>query len=183
VERYEPLYPDLEIQGWLGKEKVAAIQGKSVLLFTSEEGHASVVRESLKPNFDPNSQDTSEPRVFAQGLLIPGEEWGGYPVVDIRQRTYYGTDDPGNLEGLKHIPAFEPNVVPESNAPSIPSGAKIEKIELVYLARDLVGLPELTTSIYLQPAWCFSGHYTDGTPFEIYVQALTDAYLLPEPEE
>lgn len=183
LERFEPLYAGLKIQGWLGNEAVVTIQGKPVLLFTSNDGHSYIVKESLGPDFDPVNQSPVEQPLFMQGFLLPEQKWGGYQVVDILLRTYSGTDDPGNLEGLKQPPVFEPNVIPESSSLSLPSGAKIEKVELVYLAKDLAGVPELIAPIYLQPVWCFSGHYTDGTPFEIYVQALTDAYLLPEPEE
>ena len=33
---------------------------------------------------------------------------------------------------------------------------------------------------YIQPAWRFSGHYSNGDEFEILVQALKQEYLLPE---
>jgi hypothetical protein len=183
LERYEPVYAGLKIQGWLGQEQVATVQEKSVLLFTSDDGHTFVVKESLGPNFDPANQGPFDQKFFVQGFLLPGQSWGGYQVVDLLMKTYFGTDDPGNLEGLKNIPAFEPNVVPEANSPSLPGGAKIENVELVYLAKDLAGAPQPTSPIYLQPVWCFSGHYDNGSPFEIYVQALTDTYLLPDPEE
>jgi hypothetical protein len=184
VERYEPLYPGLQIQSWLGKETLATVQGKTVLLFASQDGQTFVTSESLKPAFDPANQKPEPIRFFAQGFLMPGKNWGGYPVVDIRFKAF-GGDSTTSLEDMqKQFPNNQPKVLPESAAPQpIPSGAKIERIELVYVAKDLRGLPEPTTPVYLQPAWSFVGHYSDGTPFEIYVQALTDAYLLPEPDQ
>jgi hypothetical protein len=189
VERYEPLYPDLKLQSWIGKEDIFIIQGKSVIRFTSEDGHVYVTKDSLRPDFDPANQPPVDGRIFAQGFIYPGEGWGGYPVIEINlpRSIVPGLDDTQTLEELqKQFPPInQPDVLPEGIIPIPPTGAKIERIELVYLARDVRGLPEsdLPNQLYIQPAWSFSGHYADGTPFEIYVQALTDAYLLPEPEQ
>jgi len=57
-------------------------------------------------------------------------------------------------------------------------------VELVYYAPDPrtrrqdVG----SDAIYLQPAWRFYGHYSDGSEAEFLVQALRQEFLLPELE-
>jgi hypothetical protein len=63
--------------------------------------------------------------------------------------------------------------------------AMIEKIELIYFASppDQVafgpdGNPQnMEAQLLVQPVWRFSGTYSDGTFFEILVQALADSYL------
>ena len=185
IERYEPLYPGLEAQSWVGKQEISTVQGKSVLLFTSEDGRVYVKNESLQPGFDAANWPPGEGRIFVQGFVLPGKDWGGYPVIDMPRSVITIDNNTQSLEELQklYFGGNQPDVLPDEGAPVIPTGAKIEKIELVYLAKDLSGVPELTDPIYMQPAWSFRGHYSDGTPFEIYVQALTDTYLLPEPDQ
>ena len=60
--------------------------------------------------------------------------------------------------------------------------ATIEKVELVYYIPDP---RNITTELeadqrYLQPAWLFRGHYSNGDEFEYLIQALKDEFLLPE---
>jgi hypothetical protein len=57
----------------------------------------------------------------------------------------------------------------------------IEKIELAYFAHDQRW--QNYEPAYLQPVWRFSGHYEDGSEFEILVQALKPEFLLPELED
>jgi hypothetical protein len=63
-----------------------------------------------------------------------------------------------------------------------PPSATIEKVELMYFVTNqrwqvdhLDDGPQ-----YIQPAWRFYGHYSDGNEFEILVQALKQEFLLPE---
>lgn len=60
--------------------------------------------------------------------------------------------------------------------------ATIEAMDLVYYVRYppyAIRDPNAGTQ-YLQPAWRFYGHYSDGSEFEILVQALKREFLLPE---
>jgi len=78
-----------------------------------------------------------------------------------------------------------------SNGGDIPSPppatllATVEQIDLIYYASPLEQLSQ--ESLYadfgirsVQPVWRFSGHTDQGAAFEIYVQAVADAYLLVE---
>jgi hypothetical protein len=59
--------------------------------------------------------------------------------------------------------------------------ATIEKVELVYFVSDPRYLTDSNAGYpYLQPAWRFYGHYSNGDEFEVLIQALQDQYLLPE---
>jgi hypothetical protein len=55
-------------------------------------------------------------------------------------------------------------------------------VEVVYYIPDpRYGLPESGTDPqYIQPAWRFYGHYSNGDELELLVQALKQEYLLPE---
>jgi hypothetical protein len=64
----------------------------------------------------------------------------------------------------------------------VPPTVTIEKVELVYFVTNqrwqVDHLDE--DPQYIQPAWRFYGHYSNGDEFEILVQALKEEYLLPE---
>jgi len=58
--------------------------------------------------------------------------------------------------------------------------ATIESVELVYYTSNPRYLPDPDTAEqYVQPAWRFHGHYSNGNEFEILIQALRQEYLLP----
>ncbi|HMR99045.1 MAG TPA: hypothetical protein PKE62_07290 [Anaerolineales bacterium] len=63
-----------------------------------------------------------------------------------------------------------------------PPTATLEIIELAYHVRyPPYALADPSAGIqYAQPVWRFYGHYSNGDEFEILVQALKEAYLLPE---
>jgi hypothetical protein len=81
--------------------------------------------------------------------------------------------------------ADQPYVTDKSQATGVPIAkpptATVEKVELVYFVSN----PRYTTDPnagypYLQPAWRFYGHYSNGDEFEVLIQALPDEYLLPD---
>ena len=76
----------------------------------------------------------------------------------------------------------EPNTpAPETNSPPT---LTIEKVELVYFVSNplyQVNDPNAgRRSPYIQPAWHFSGHYSNGDADDILIQALKEDYLSPE---
>ena len=84
------------------------------------------------------------------------------------------------------ITADQPYVMDGALDPEeyIPPDATIEKVELVYHLSDPRYAPPAANASpqYIQPAWRFQGHYSNGDEFEILVQALKQEYLLPEIE-
>ena len=81
------------------------------------------------------------------------------------------------------ITADQPNVIDETVAPesNVYPEATIERVELVYYISDPRYLPDPEAAEqYIQPAWRFYGHYSNGNEFEILIQALKQEYLLPE---
>jgi hypothetical protein len=58
--------------------------------------------------------------------------------------------------------------------------AVVEQVELVYFALNPLANDANVEPGYAQPMWRFSGHYSDGSEFEIFVQALQAQYLSPD---
>ncbi len=82
VERYEPVYLDLQIEAWIGTWEVVNLEGKDVILFTSEDGSQFILASSLEFDPDefvgyPGSPDTGEggsppgSRVLLEGVRYP----------------------------------------------------------------------------------------------------------------
>ncbi len=183
VERYEPVYPGLQNQILVGTEQTATIEGKELRLFTAEDGTAYVLQASLDAAYGsaPDNKIPGGKWVYVHGLVIPDRTFGGYPVL--KTISEVPSEEKFDQEQIEAIFQLAPSVIPAEHARGLPTGAAIDSIELVYLTQDLRNAGTSSSgTVYVQPAWCFSGHYADGTAFEIYVQALTDDYLLPEPD-
>ena len=119
-------------------------------------------------------------RVLASLAAMPGLTFGDYPAICVYSSVMAinpKTNQPMELQ----ITADQPNILPEP--PSVEAGnlptATIESVELVYyVPNPAYGTP--APGQYIQPAWRFQGHYSDGSEFEILVQALRREFLLPE---
>ncbi len=186
VDRYEIPYPDIQFQILTGTQKAVELEGERVALFTTADG-TSYVQLTSNGFPDITMPATEGSDVFLQVLAIPGESYGGYPAL----RVFDGVSavnpkdgQPVEFTGL----ADQFNIVDESLQPGlenyIPPELTIESVELVYYAPDPrtrrqdVG----SDAIYLQPAWRFHGHYSDGSKAVFFVQALKQEFLLPELE-
>jgi hypothetical protein len=122
-----------------------------------------------------------------QVLAIPGDSFGGYPALrvfdgvaavnpkDGQPVEFTGSADQFNIGDESVQPGLENYVPPELT---------IERVELVYYAPDPRNRRQDTgpATLYLQPAWRFYGHYSDGSEVEFLVQALKQEFLLPELE-
>ena len=82
----------------------------------------------------------------------------------------------------------EPVATGESNTPAsatnTPPTLTIEKVELVYFVSNPLYQANdpgaSRRSPYIQPAWHFSGHYSNGDAYDILIQALKQEFLSPE---
>jgi hypothetical protein len=190
VEHYEAAYPDLQFQLISGTQKIEMVEGQSVILITADDGETYValmpvggtaVMPVSSPGKAPNLNDPAtapEPvlgKMTYEGLLIPGESFAGYPGIRVFNSAPEMAD--GNP-----IPISIVSDKPYSyEGPPPPTSMTIEKIELAYFAHDQRW--QNYEPAYLQPVWRFSGHYEDGSEFEILVQALKPEFLLPELED
>ncbi len=180
VERYEIPFPDLQFQILRGKQQSVTLEGQTATLFTTTDGQTYV---QMSPDgFWVNGSTAGLPgdEVAIEALIVPGEAFGGYPAA----RVFAATMVPQG--GPTHELSVTANQIPVYDEPQpgdfTPPTAVIERVELVYYLPDPNGNTDIADpdARYLQPAWLFSGHYSDGTAFFILVQALKTEFLLPE---
>jgi hypothetical protein len=175
----------VRIQAWLGVQEITALEGKDVILFTSRDGTKYVLKNSIgnsKNSLIGRVEDT----IILEGILIPGETFGGYPVLTEMAASM--ADPQADLSNYQ-ITSNQPSVYDqtlEAKAPekTLTGRVTIEHIELAYNAVSLdhclpAGLQDELQApyLYVQPMWVFTGHFDDGRRFEIRVQALPDEYL------
>jgi hypothetical protein len=183
VERFEIPYPDLDFQLVHGMQQLTQIDGQQVALFTAPDGtiYAQMTTIGIP---DTNILGVEGSAVILEVLAVPGETFGGYSAL----RVFSGeaVNPMENQSTELTIKANQPYVLDEAPGMEeylLPS-ATIEKVELVYYVPDpLYGNQNGNTDgtpQYIQPAWRFYGHYSNGDEFEFLVQALKQEFLLPE---
>jgi hypothetical protein len=122
-------------------------------------------------------------QVLVEAVAIPGETVDGKPALRIFAGCLATNPKTGQSNEMP-ITADNPSVnnMPSIGKPSDAPTATIEKVELIHFMSDpryAAPMPSPDT-LYFQPVWCFSGHYSNGDEFEILIQALQQQYLLPE---
>ncbi len=184
VEQYQIPFPDLQYQIIKGTQKFGDIAGQTVTVFTNQSGQSYV---QLNPNGDPDQSITGQQGdvIEQQVLIIPDETFGGKPAL----RIYSSSIIASGSSGLA-ITANQPNIINDTvNPVPIPENyispaLTIEKVELVYFVSNPLyqaNDPNANRrSPYIQPAWHFSGHYSNGDEFDIIVQTLKQEFLSPE---
>ncbi len=183
VDRYEIPFPDLQFQVLKGTQKNVQLESQPATLFTTDAGETYV---QLMPNgaFDQSEVGREGDQVLIQALVIPGEALGGYQGMLIFSAQLAVNPKDGQSTELT-ITADQVYVMEKPQTTditvTIPPTATIEKVELVYFGSNPQYAIEANAGYpYLQPAWRFYGHYSNGDEFEVLIQALQDEYLLPE---
>lgn len=182
VERYEIPFPDLQFQILRGSQSLTTLEGQPAALFTTDDGQ-TYVQFYPGGGVDGNLMSKPGDAMLIEALLIPGETFGGYPVVRA-----YGASmavNPKNGEAAElQITASQINVIDETVEPEFtPPTLTIERVMLVYYMPDPIFVTGefQPDQRYIQPAWLFIGHYSNGSEFFFLVQALQRPFLLPEP--
>lgn len=183
VDRYEIPFPDLQFQILKGTQKIVQLEGQPTTLFTTETGK-TYVQQLPTGDIDHTEFGHEGDPVLIEALVIPGESVAGYPAL--RMFSGHMAIDPKSGQPSElNVTADQPSISKEPqtaggvvmNSPT----ATIEKVELVYFVSDPRYLTDSNAGYpYLQPAWRFYGHYSNGDEFEVLIQALQDQYLLPE---
>jgi len=183
VDRYEVPFPDVQFQVLRGTQKIVQLEGQPATLFTTDAGK-TYVQQTPSGTVDQSEIGHEGDPVLIEALVIPGESLVGYPTALVFSAQMAISPKSGQATELT-ITADQIYVMdkpqPTDNAVTIPPTATVEKVELVYFVSD----PRYTTNPdagypYLQPAWRFYGHFSNGDEFEVLIQALPDEYLLPE---
>jgi hypothetical protein len=183
VDHYAIPFPDVQFQVLKGSQKIVQLEGQPATLFTTDAGETYV---QLMPNgvVDQTVVGNEGDPALIEALVIPGKSLGGYPVVLVFSAQMADSPKTGQPTELT-ITADQPYITNQPQATDAavtnPPTATVEKVELVYFVSN----PQYSTDPnagypYLQPAWRFYGHYSNGDEFEILIQALRDEYLLPE---
>ena len=174
VEKFEELYPGLQFQVLSGTQATKEVNGESLVLFTSN-GVTYVQMGDTGSYADGNFLSDSE-EIIIEGLLVPDETYAGYPTIrlfQISQATVPATGE--RFEFPRSASTLEPMPDPYGNSDQFTTpDVVIEKVELVYYATNT------GTNDYIQPAWHFQGRFSDGTVFDVLIQALRQEYLSPE---
>ena len=154
------------------------MNGQDVILFTTEEGATYVQSDGLGDVHCCLLVGNEGDNVWVEALIVPGDTFGDYPLL----RVFNAGSQPTEFTSTSD----QPNIMEEALSPEnyIPPTATIEKVELVYFVSNpqyQANEPSASQrEPYIQPAWRFYGHYSNGDEFEILVQALKEEYLLPE---
>jgi hypothetical protein len=178
VERVEPVYPGLAVQAWLGLVEQVTLEGQEVLLFTDQDGERFALQSSLQntgPDLSLLPGALVDP-LIVEGYESPDQHFAGYAVLhDYALLPGTGMND---LDGYQMMSA-SPVVLQESGVAGERLSVVIDQIELVYVTDNLYNAirAEGDPPVYVQPAWLFSGHYANGSVFELLVQALRPEYL------
>ncbi|MCL4528372.1 MAG: LysM domain-containing protein [Chloroflexi bacterium] len=192
VDRYEIPFPDLQFQILRGTQKSVTLDGKPATLFTTSDGKTYVQLSPSGSVVDNSTIGKAGDEVLLEALAVPNENFGGYPAL----RVFKGAVaiNPKNGQPMEmQITDDKPYVTQElAGSPNTQQSAEppnaqqptatIERVELIYYMpnpRNTTGELSLDQR-YIQPAWLFTGHYSDGTEFFILVQALKTEFLLPE---
>jgi hypothetical protein len=185
VERIEPLYSGLQIQAWIGTQEAVTLEDQPAMLFNTEDGQTFVLKYSIGSGEESRIGLPGD-RVIIEGLAIPGQTFGGYPVL---QEMSAETTSEGKDLSSYQITSNQPFVMDglTASAPDLSTlegTVTINEIELVYSAISLrhciaaqASNPDLPPYLVVQPVWRFQGVFDDGRLFEVQVQALPDEFL------
>jgi len=181
VDRFEPIYPGLQIQAWSGTEQIVSVEGQDVVLFTTSGGEQYVLNSSLVWGAVNNVIGYLGDLIEIEGFVIPDNLVGGYPVL----KDLAGSSPPDGVVDSTNFSVWDHTQDPSSNPGAVLHGnVTIDKIELAYDAINLDRCqasasedPNMASWLYVQPMWVFNGHFEDGRRFITQVQALPDEYL------
>jgi hypothetical protein len=115
---------------------------------------------------------------------VRDEIFAGIPVAHIYQSAVIQENGPEVEPMANRVRIFnaadDPSAPPNYAQPDL----AIDRVELAYYVSNpyyQVNDPNYSQrSPYIQPVWHFSGHYQDGSGFDVLIQALKQEFLLPE---
>lgn len=173
----------LQLAGWeaLGEYMPISQQGvvrrvNDQLLFYGNEGDIYIL-----PDAPADIEDGLEVNIFGYGVRDTGLE---YPVLDWESIDKYieYPEPPVEEQPIDTMPV-EPFV------PFRYGQVQIDAVELQYVvtyawpevAEGEELMARVSPTIYVQPAWAFSGTADNGDTIKLFVQAVDEAYLQPAP--
>jgi len=184
VIRFEKIWPEEKVQGFLGTIGMETLDGREVAVFTDKEtGQRYVLFRSLGSDFTPDFYDyrpDMHKQVFLTGVMRPDQMFAGLPVIEEAGIRAGGEVDAAT--SADQLPLEVPQVIDESMT-CLKGRAIIDRVELAYYAppgaiSERPGAEVQPEFSLVQPVWVFHGHSEDGrATFRAYVQAVSDDYL------
>ena len=185
VDRYEPAYPDLHIHAWLGTQAIVTLEDQPVVLFTTQDGRQYVLKNSILHGTGAMVGREGEAVIY-EGVAIPGESYGGYPVLrELSGSMAEGATDTSQYQITQNVPAvIDQTQSSGSQRQQLSGNVTIDQVELAYAAiatnhcttADAAN-QDMDTQLLVQPIWRFIGSFEDGRRMEIQVSALPEEYF------
>ena len=181
VSRFEPVYPDVQLQQWNGTETIANVEGRDVILLTTTDGQTYITNSSLQWPAQDLMIGVPGDLIEIEGYIIPDKLYGGYAVI----HETAGKSTPDDMLSSAQPSVVDPSMMEGNDQTLYLVGeVTIENVELAYKSISLqrctsayTSFPDSEQFLTLQPVWVFKGHFADGRQFELQVQALPDEYL------
>ena len=82
VDRFEPAYPDVRLQAWLGLASGETVGGQPVWVLTTPDAEKFVLGSTVGGKSPHVEASLLNDPVIVEGVQIPGEALGEYPVID-----------------------------------------------------------------------------------------------------
>jgi len=181
VDRYEPVYPGIQIQAWSGTEQIVSVGGQDVVLFTTSGGEQYVINSSLDWGAESSVIGYLGDLIEIEGFVIPDKLVGGYSVL----KDLAGAYPPDGVVDSAQVSVWDHTQDASSNPGAVLQGnVTMDQFELAYDAINLDRCqasasedPNMAPWLYVQPIWVFNGQFDDGRRLIVQVQALPDEYL------
>ncbi|HET92332.1 MAG TPA: LysM domain-containing protein [Chloroflexi bacterium] len=197
VERFEKLWAEERIEGFLGHVELETLAGRQVAVFTD---HETEQRYVIDQSLEAESYWTSvrDPlldfeQVFITGIVRPGATYAGLPVLGLTS-SKYGAD----TRAATSADAFSVDVGPivvneaERQMGRLEGAFVVDRVELAYYYEPQPGYvirsqdgppptPEPPRETIVQPVWILHGRNADGSVrFTAYVQAAVEELVRGE---
>jgi hypothetical protein len=158
VDSFERVWPEEEVQAFLGHKRVETVEGREVTAFTDE---ATSERYIVDLHAGPMTLEDEERRILVTGAVHPEATFGGLPVLDVLGER--SGDPVDQMQSADELPVERSMPVHEAGGPTLGSEFGdtliVERIVLGYEAVRL-GTSE---QYRLTPAWLFYGRNAEGT--------------------
>lgn len=185
MEKFEVVYPGLQFEVLTGMQEMKVIDGMQVVLFTTggttylQLGNSGGYPDS---NYYPEAGD-----VQIEVLRVPDETYKDYPAIRVfglAPARNPATGDPMELSRHADVIIVMPDPFGDGDHYVQPD-ITIDRVELIYYVSNPMSQqgdnPQANAGQrYIQPAWHFQGHYSNGDNLDILIQALQQEYLSPD---
>ncbi len=196
VERFEKLWPEEWIEGFLGHLEMETLEGRQVVVFTDHETEQRyVIDRSLEvEDYWVQGRDAilDFEQIFVAGVVRPGATFAGLPLLRLTS-SQHGRETEAATSADEFAVDVGPNIVNEADRlGELEGDFVIDRVELAYYYEPQLGYvvrsedgppptPEPPTETVVQPVWVFYGHNAEGSVrFTAYVQAAVEELVRGE---